>query len=141
MNAMMHALLFLAALLAATPCTSRAQEVGRLFFTPQERRELDARRRAKVSDRPAGTNAESQHLRIDGYVLRSGGESTVWLNGEAHTRDSRLMRDAEGAGRVAAPGYRFGLRVGESYDTATGQMSDVLDSGELRVIPMKRAQK
>jgi hypothetical protein len=48
---MKRAVLLLAAMLLA-PCAP-AQEIGRLFFTPEQRAALDARRRARVPDRPA----------------------------------------------------------------------------------------
>jgi hypothetical protein len=61
-----------------------AQELGRLFFTPEQRAALDARRKARVPDKPAATpQAESPITRINGAVQRSGGKSTVWVNGEA----------------------------------------------------------
>lgn len=56
-----------------------AQELGRLFFSPTERAALDAQRRDKAA-RPS-TVAAPAPMRIDGYVLRSDGRSTVWING------------------------------------------------------------
>src|SRR3954469_24034695 len=64
--------------------TARAQEIGRLFFTPEQRASLDARRKARVPDKPAAAAvAASPTLRLDGYVKRSDGRSTVWVNGES----------------------------------------------------------
>ena len=40
-------------LLAAGATAAAAQELGRLFFTPEQRAELDARRKARVPDKPA----------------------------------------------------------------------------------------
>ena len=63
---------------------ARAQELGRLFLTPEQRAALDARRKARVPDKPAATPVvESPTTRIDGTVRRPGGRSTVWVNGEA----------------------------------------------------------
>ena len=62
-------------LLAAFPC--QAQELGRLFFTPDQRAALDARRKARVPDRPTVTTTVSPTTRLDGYVKRQGGRSTV----------------------------------------------------------------
>ncbi|HWM43192.1 MAG TPA: hypothetical protein VNP36_12190, partial [Burkholderiales bacterium] len=59
-----------------------AQEVGRLFFTPEQRAALDARRKARVPDKAAATVVASPTTRVDGYVQRSTGPSTVWVNGE-----------------------------------------------------------
>ena len=63
---------------------AQAQELGRLFFTPEQRAALDARRKARVPDKPAAASAVEQPVtRVDGAVRRSGGRSTVWVNGEA----------------------------------------------------------
>ena len=43
--------LLLAFVSLSEPCL--AQELGRLFFTPEQRQALDARRRARVPDRPS----------------------------------------------------------------------------------------
>jgi len=120
---------------------SRAQELGRLFFAPQERAALDAQRKAKRPEPAAAAKGTPQHIQVDGYVLRSEGESTLWLNGESQVRDPRLAKDAEGIGRVALPGTRKGLRVGESYDGASGKVSDLLGGGELRVVPVERSAR
>ena len=47
----MMRLVLAAALLLAS--SARAQELGRLFFTPDQRAALDARRKARVPDKPA----------------------------------------------------------------------------------------
>jgi hypothetical protein len=66
-----------AALLPALPAT--AQDVGRLFFTPQQRQELDRRRANNVADE-AGPVVESS-VTVNGQVTRSSGKTTTWING------------------------------------------------------------
>src|SRR6266704_3600373 len=64
--------------------SAQVQEMGRLFFTPEQRAALDARRKARVPDKPAASPvAASPTTRLDGYVVRSEGRSTVWVNGES----------------------------------------------------------
>jgi hypothetical protein len=133
--------LALAALLGAMPAPARAQELGRLFFTPQERAALDARRKARVPDKPAAANVESQRARVDGYVLRSEGKPTVWVNGQPQAGEARVARDKSGTGRVAVPGTKASLRVGETYDSASGEVRDLLGGGELRVVPPNGAPR
>jgi hypothetical protein len=78
-----------AALTAASlPCV--AQELGRLFFTPEQRSALDARRKARVPDKPTANVVVSPTMRLDGYVKRSSGRSTVWVNREAKKRPNFL---------------------------------------------------
>lgn len=115
-----------------------AQELGRLFFTPEQRDALDSRRRARVPDKPAPAPlAISPTTRLDGYVRRSDGRSTVWVNGD--TLDgSRPQAD----GRVPVPvgdsRERVPLKPGEVLDRGSGEVTDVLGPrGEIRVRPAK----
>ena len=66
-----------------SPGVGYAEDLGRLFFTPEQRAALDARRKARVPDRPNVTTTVSPTTRLDGYVKRQGGRSTVFVNGDA----------------------------------------------------------
>jgi hypothetical protein len=121
--------------LLLVPTASVSQEVGRLFFTPEQRAALDARRKARVPDKPAAVVTASPTTKLDGYVKRSGGPSTVWVNGEPLP---------EGAGElprigprvsisVGEGGRRAALRPGESIDRGTGEVRDVIGDGEIRI--------
>jgi hypothetical protein len=124
---------------------AQAQELGRLFFTPDQRAALDARRKARVPDKPAATPVtESPLTRIEGAVRRSSGRSTVWVNGEAIQdgtpgENPQVQPGASGAGRVSVPvgegAQRYDLRVGETLDRGTGEVRDVIGDGEIKVRP------
>jgi hypothetical protein len=126
--------LLAAAVLAVFPC--EAQELGRLFFTPEQRTALDARRKARVPDKPAAVVVASPTTRVDGYVKRSGGRSTVWVNGESMPEGPSEARIGDGE-RVSIPigeaGRRATLRPGEALDRSTGEVRDVIGDGEIRV--------
>lgn len=129
----MSRLVLLALVLAATPAF--AQEVGRLFFTPEQRAALDARRKARVPDKPSATVVASPTTRVDGFVQRSGGPSTVWVNGEPLPEGSGdLPRIGP---RVSVPlgegGRRAALKPGQTLDRGTGEVRDVIGDGEIRV--------
>jgi hypothetical protein len=113
-----------------------AQELGRLFFTPEQRQALDQRRRARVPDRPSAPLVVSPTTRLDGYVRRQGGKSTVWVNGEA-LPETAPEAPRIGSGRVTVnigeSGSRAGLRPGEVLDRGTGEVRDVLGEGEIRI--------
>jgi hypothetical protein len=115
-----------------------AQELGRLFFTPEQRQALDQRRRARVPDRPSAPLVVSPTTRLDGYVRRQGGKSTVWVNGEP-LPESAPEAPRIGSGRVTVnvgeSGARAGLRPGEVLDRGTGEVRDVLGEGEIRIRP------
>ena len=118
---------------------AQAQELGRLFFTPEQRAALDARRKARVPDKPAAVVVASPVTKLDGYVQRSSGPSTVWVNGEALPEGSaeapRIGRGPDG--RVSVPlgdgGRRAGMKPGEVLDRGTGEVRDVLGDGEIRI--------
>ena len=129
--------------------SAQAQELRRLFFTPEQRAALDERRKARVPDKPAATPVtESPVTRINGAVQRGGGKSTVWVNGEMIPEDAQ----AEGArvtprgpkpGGVSIPAgegpRRYDLRVGESLDRGSGEVRDVIGEGEIRIGPRRGA--
>ena len=130
----MRPLVFL--ILIGMVCEVQAQELGRLFFTPDQRAALDARRKARVPDRPQMTTTVSPTTRLDGYVKRQGGRSTVFVNGEAileGTQDAPAVDPERRGGRLpVSPGEgapRVELRPGESLDRTNGQVSDVLGEG------------
>lgn len=133
----------LAVLLTATPLMpASAQELGRLFFTPEQRAALDARRKARVPDKPAAVpQAESPVTRVNGAVRRGGGNSTVWINGEtvpeSGPEGARVVPREAGAGRVTVPAgegaQHYDLRVGQSVDRGSGEVRDVIGEGEIRV--------
>ncbi len=110
-----------------------AQDLGRLFFTPEQRAALDARRKARVPDKPAAAAVvASPTTRLDGYVKRSLGPSTVWVNGESLPETPR-----ERDGRIAVPRgdgcARVGMKPGEVLDRGTGEVRDVLGDGKIRI--------
>ena len=131
-------LVLLLALLPAGPAS--AQQLGRLFFTPEQRSALDARRAARLPDKPAAV-AESPTTRVDGYVKRSSGKSTVWVDGEALPEGLQLegLRVQRGNDptrvtvTVGEDGRRIEMRVGETLDRATGEVKDVIGDGEVRI--------
>lgn len=131
-QAMRRAALLLA-LSLIVPCAD-AQELGRLFFTPEQRAALDARRRARVPDKPAAAPAVlSPTTRLDGFVRRSGGPPTVWVNG-VPTEDSAPGSDARVAVPVGESGARVRLKPGQTLDRGTGEVRDVMGpGGELQV--------
>ena len=78
-----------AALAALALCTGAhgAEALGTLFTTPEERAHLDQLRRGDpVASSPAGPAHEA---RITGFVKRSDGRSTVWIDGLAVPIGSR----------------------------------------------------
>ena len=126
---------------ATCAAAAQAQELGRLFFTPEQRAQLDERRKTHVPDKPAAVLVESPSTRLDGYVKRAHGESTLFVNGEAipegvQTEGMQVVPDHASADRATIVtgdgGKRVRLKVGESLDRGTGTVRDVVD-GEVGV--------
>lgn len=115
-----------------------AQELGRLFFTPEQRAAMDARRKARVPDKPAAAPAvASPTTRLDGYVRRSDGRSTVWVNGE-RADEASPRSDGRVPVTVGESEARVPLKPGEELDRGSGEVRDVLGpNGEIRVRPSK----
>ena len=139
----------LAGLLGATG--AGAQELGRLFFTPEQRSALDERRKARVPDKPAATpQVESPVTRVNGAVQRAGGKSTVWINGEAIPESAQAgslqpAPRATNPARVSVPvgegAQRYDLRVGESLDRGSGEVRDVIGEGGIKISPRRDAPR
>lgn len=128
------------ALCLLAPAPAGAQQLGRLFFTPEQREALDARRKARLPDKPAPV-AISPATRLDGYVKRSHGKSTIWLDSHAIPDgvrpDGVRVRRGSDPSRVSIgvgeEGRSVSVRVGQTVDRATGEIKDPLGAGELRI--------
>jgi hypothetical protein len=129
----MKLLLALVAALVSLPAP--AQEIGRLFFTPEQRDALDARRRARVPDKPAAApTVVSPTTRLDGFVRRSDGRATVWVNGAPLEEAPPISPDARAAIPIGDSEARVRLKPGEVLDRGSGEVTDVLGAGgEIRV--------
>ena len=74
----MNRYLFSFLLLTALPA-AQADELGRLFFTPQQRQQLELHE-------TSGNGAEGgqrSYIIVNGVVQKQGGNRTVWINGAA----------------------------------------------------------
>jgi type II secretory pathway pseudopilin PulG len=82
-----------------------AEPLGRLFFTPEQRDQLDRPRAAQKAraldsrDRGAGPGARDRQL--PGVMRRSDGRNTVWINDRAIDDGRRLRFAAAGARTVS----------------------------------------
>ena len=133
-------LLVLIAIVAYAP--AEAQELGRLFFTPEQRTALDARRKARIPDKPTAVVVESPVTRLDGLVSRGSGRSTVWVNGEPVPEGTqpeglrvrpRRTDSARVTVEIGESDNQVDLKIGQSFDRSTGEVRDSLGDGEVKV--------
>jgi hypothetical protein len=104
-----------------------AQEnLGRLFFTEQQRQDLDRRRQANI--REAAVVVESS-VTVNGQVSRSSGRSTTWING---VPQESTRKPADPA-RVTLPGAEgapsVNLKIGQTLDKVRGEIKDPVAGG------------
>src|SRR5574340_1401581 len=80
-------LLALAGMSLVIESAPAAEPLGRFFFTPAQRAQLDGARtqksRAALSSEKSEENATPGILTYSGAVRRSDGKSTVWINNQA----------------------------------------------------------
>jgi hypothetical protein len=123
---------------------------GRLFTTPEQRMQLDELRYrkdlaleiAEFEQEPGPEVVEVEMIdpiTVRGIVHRRGGNNTAWINDGATFRGDRQSHyfmvnpddiDKDGYVRIRLPGEEdsLRLRVGESYEPATGKTHDVIGS-------------
>jgi hypothetical protein len=70
----------LALLACACACIAGAEPLDTLFHTPQERERLDRLRRGEVVQPQAGSE-QARHREVTGYVKRSDGRGTAFIDG------------------------------------------------------------
>src|SRR5262245_57112194 len=119
-------------LAAGTESAVAVDNLGRLFFTPQQRQDLDRRRQANIQESAVTANS---FVTVNGQVSRSNGKNTVWINGVPQ-ETSRKPADPS---RVTVQGGEgepsVNLKVGETFDRVRGQVKDPSSGSETVVAP------
>ncbi len=115
--------------------------LGRLFFTPAQRADLDRARVAAATNasRPAAVQAQPKApppkmVTLNGIVRRSDGETTVWVNnkplherfGDAEINAGSIAREGVGI-NLPASGKQVRLKVGQTVDATSGQVAESYD--------------
>ncbi len=122
----------LALMLLCLAAPAGAEELGRLFFTPQQRQDLDRRRATNRAEEEAPQIKEGP-LTLEGHVQRSGGRTTTWINGVPQY-DSHTSRDPARVVVVPNEGEPgVSLKIGQIYERASGEVRDGLNGGEITV--------
>ncbi|SFZ77170.1 hypothetical protein [Chitinimonas taiwanensis] len=132
----------LATLLLPASVHSADTALGRLFFSPQERAELEALREPAA---PASPAVSEQAVHLKGLLLRQGQLTTVWLNDAKPAQPAQLnARGSTPAQRspqlqLRQPGLGAALpplKVGQTLDLATGQLSEAYQSPRVQSKPI-----
>ncbi|MBI2994660.1 MAG: hypothetical protein HYY48_10860 [Gammaproteobacteria bacterium] len=137
-------------LLGTLNCAGAAEPLGRLFTSPQQRKQLDDLRdaipegeqivapefRSVEPDASAVPEAASgSAITVKGLVRRGEGRSMAWIN-DSNTYEGDLAsqylridsNDIQSGGvRISVPDQErpINVKVGESYNPASGQVADL----------------
>ena len=127
--------LLLTLLLVALPAAHAAELAGRLFFSPEQRVQLDQLRMQKAVTSQARDEPIPETVTYNGIIRRSDGKTTIWMNnqpmsaaelrsGQAITgtvsRDGRILLQNPQAG----VGGRLELKVGQSATLLSGKVDE-----------------
>ncbi|HEX5363325.1 MAG TPA: hypothetical protein VFW59_03575 [Gallionella sp.] len=93
------------ALALTTSVPASAEELGRLFFTPEQRAQLDIEHARNID--PADS---PNTLSVNGIVQRHGGDRTVWINGVPQVAGKSDEHAPESV-PVAVPGQSRPVKV------------------------------
>lgn len=139
-------------LLLIAPVTQAADPapIGRIFFTPEQRAQLDTLRTQKAVASQVRDEPIPENVTYNGIVRRSDGKTTVWVNNEAMT-DAELRVKQSIVGRVdrngrillqtpAAGTGPLQLKVGQSAELLSGKIDETYAAPRpAPVIPAKPA--
>ncbi len=130
----MRTLLTLALVLPIHTHAAESVTVGRLFFTPEQRAQLDTLRIKKVVATQTKDEPAPEVVTYNGIVRRSDGKATVWVNnkamteGELSTAESvsgRISRDGQILlGSPASGAGKMQLKVGQSAELLSGRVGE-----------------
>lgn len=122
-------------LLATLPQAIAAPPVGRLFLTPEERRQIDLhpeRTDAQGSAPGQRNKNDDDHVTINGMVTRHNGKQTIWINrvpvqeGQNSPVAKPLGTPRSATVEISLPGQSTTrwLKAGQSYDLISGSITE-----------------
>ena len=133
-NVLINPVILLALLLIPQHVISadEVEDLGRLFVDVEQREKLEAVRRGTY-DMESEQESRVSNVRINGVMMRSGGENVVWINGE-NTLDGEPVKgvkvNPETADnetynvQIQIDGKRVKLKPGQNWSEGTGTIKD-----------------
>lgn len=126
-------------LLAALPAAHAAELTGRLFFTPEQRAQLDQLRRQKAVASQVRDEPIPETVTYNGIIRRSDGKTTIWMNNQqlsdAELRNGQTVTGSVSRdGRIvlqnpqAGSGAKLELKVGQSATLLSGKVDESFSS-------------
>lgn len=137
-------------LLALAPIVQAADPVpiGRIFFTPEQRAQLDLLRTQKAVATQVRDEPVPENVTYNGIVRSSDGKTTVWVNNEVLT-DAALRLKQSIVGRVDRNGQillqtqatgaaQLQLKVGQTAELFSGKVDE--NYAAQRTAPVSKAK-
>jgi len=112
----------------AVDSAAAADSLGRLFFTPQQRQDLDRRRQANIQESAVTTNSS---VTVNGQVSRSNGKNTVWINGVPQETTRRPIDPARATVQGGDGEPSVSIKIGETLDKVRGKVRDTIEDGQI----------
>ena len=106
------------------------KDLGRLFFSPQQRQELDRRRELNIQE--ATVEVESLYT-VNGQVSRSSGKTTTWINGASQNDAYKPRNPALVPLKPVEEEPATDVRVGQTLDRNSGSINNGLGGGEIKI--------
>ncbi len=112
---------------------SWGESLGRLFFTPVERSNLDRDRLSGgIGEHEGAAALQTESLTLNGIVKRSSGKTTVWINNLTQNESDLPPESRRLAGRARLPNFPVLVqKTGKTVTLKVGQTLNI-DSGEIR---------
>ena len=134
-----RAMLCIACALFVSALPVSAEELGRLFLTPERRAALERQRQLNIQE--TQQVIEGATLTVSGVVQRSGGKATTWVNGAPQDDQNtatgvRVEIDRSNPARttvVAGEESPASLKVGEAINRATRETTSGVGEGRIVV--------
>jgi hypothetical protein len=126
-----------------------AADLGRIFFSPSERNELEAKRAVPPKPRDVGPRptpiatapplvteppAPPPPVTLNGHVVSSSGRSTTWINSVPNYDTYRIGNTSQIAVPTGDGNRRVPLKVGQTFDSETG----VADRAGAKAVSVQR---
>jgi hypothetical protein len=113
-----------------------AETLGRLFYTPEQRAMLDlARKTAPLNTSGEADANGAQGFMVNGVVTRSDGQRSTWVNGHLEQSVARPGKHDRSQAHVKLPGGEIKLKVGQSFNPATGRVEEGYRRAPLPTLP------
>lgn len=137
-------------LVTVLPAAHAAELTGRLFFTPEQRVQLDQLRKQKAVASQVRDEPIPETVTYNGIIRRSDGKTTIWMNNQpmsaAELRSGQSVAGSVSRdGRIVlqnpqdGSGTKLELKVGQSATLLSGKVDESFSSQRAAVSKDKPA--